>query len=504
MTRDIEAYAGIATTDTLTFDTTGGGTPQFTLGRPLSYADPNLIEIRDQTGWSGVNYVADGTTVPQAGYSKSPTVTDKVSALRLDFKKQLGDGGWFTDVQFRTNDSERSKNRITDEGLVVADAPTGRGLINSPGNADVESNIGGTGINMLTFDPQADLWPGARLLRMYNDDILSKTWTVTEKVLATYAKANIDTQMAGLPVRGNVGVQIVNTDQSSAGYRAEVGSSVTLSNPAGALRSDGVTYTAFQPTLNLSAVRGRPVGLSAELGSGSILRFGAGQQTARATLTDLRNSFATSVDTNAGNTATFGRFVGSAGNPALKPFKAKALDLSYEKFFSSNKDYVSVAGFYKKLDTYITTSTNIAYDFTTYARQLGLVIPQRGPLGTFTKTVNGNGGNLSGVQAWWRGGVELAASLPPNLVTSVLGGFGVTGSCSNTSSLVKLPNLIGLNPNQQVTYNGLTMPLPGLSKTNTKLMVYSEAYGFSAFVAQTKRRPMWPAWPTTRSAATRR
>ena len=66
-----------------------------------------------------------------------------------------------------------------------------------------------------------------------------------------------------------------------------------------------------------------------------------------------------------------------------------------------------------------------------------------------------------------REGEELAASLPPNLVTSVLGGFGVTGSCSNTSSAVKLPNLIGLNPNQQVTYNGLTMPLPGLSKTNT-------------------------------------
>ena len=129
-------------------------------------------------------------------------------------------------------------------------------------------------------------------------------------------------------------------------------------------------------------------------------------------LTDLRNSFATSVDTNAGNTATSGRFVGSAGNMAPKPFKAKALDLSCEKFFSGNKGYVSVAGFYKKLDTYITTSTNIAYDFTTYARQLGLVIPQRGPPGTFTKTVNGNGGNFSGVQALRRGIGGVVAAEP--------------------------------------------------------------------------------------------
>jgi iron complex outermembrane receptor protein len=465
VTRDIEAYAGIATADTLTFDTGNGGTPQFTLGRPLSYTDPNLIKIRDQTGWSGVNY-PDGSTVPQAGYSKGPTVTDKQSALRGDFRKDLGDG-MFTDVQFGANYAKRTKDRTTDEGVVISDTLAGRALIPFPADAYVESNIGGTGINMLTFDPQAGLWPGATILRKYNDDILSKTWTVQEKVLTAYAKANIDTQLMGLPVRGNAGVQIVNTDQSSLGFRAEVSSSVTLNNPAGALRRDGIKYTDFLPTLNLSA----------DLGSGQLLRFGAGQQIARATLTDMRNSFAASVDTNAGN-ATFGRFVGSAGNPALKPFKAKALDLSYEKYFG-NRGYVSVAGFYKKLDSYITTSTDINYDFTTYANQLGLRIPTAGPRGVFTTSVNGNGGNLSGV--------ELTGSVPFSLFSSMFSGFGVTASYSHTNSSVKLPNLIGLNPNQQVTYNGITMPLPGLSKDNTKLMVYYEAYGFSAFVAQNKR-----------------
>ncbi len=459
--RDIEAYAGIAAADTLSFDTTGGGIPQFSVGKPTSYTDPAIIKIRDQTGWSGIS------GVPQAGYSKGPTIQDKVDALRLDFRKDLAEGGWFTDVLFGANYSKRTKDRITDEGLIVSAAGNGSVPFSFPADAYVENNIGGTGLNMLTFDPKAELWPGAALLRKFNDDILSKTWSVQEKVFTAYAKANIDTQLAGIPVRGNLGVQIVNTDQSSAGYRADIGSGVVLTNPAKGLTSAGTSFTDFLPSLNLTG----------DLGGGNVLRGGLSQQIARPTLTDMRNSFAASVDTNAGNTATFGRFVGSAGNPALKPFKATALDLSFEKYFS-NKGYVAVAGFYKKLDTYITTSTNVAYDFSTYAKELGLVIPPKGPLGTYTTSVNGNGGNLRGI--------ELAASLPFNLVTKWLDGFGFTTSYSNTASSVQLPNVIGLNPNQQVPFSG-SMGLPGLSKLNTKLMLYYEAYGFSAFVANNKR-----------------
>jgi iron complex outermembrane receptor protein len=463
--RDIEAYAGIATTDTLTFNNASGGTPQFTLGKPLSYTDPNLIKVRDQTGWSGVNY-PDGTTVPQAGYSKGPNVIDKVSALRLDFNKELG-SGMFTDLQFGANYDKRTKDRTSDEGLVVADTATGRGLIPFPADAYVENNVGGTGINMLTFDPQVGLWPGAKLLRKYNDDILSKSWGVQEKVLTAYAKANIETQVAGIPVRGNVGLQLVNTDLTASGYRAEVSSSVTLTNPAGDLKTANNKYNDVLPTLNLSG----------DLGGGNIVRLGAAVQIARPTLTDMRNSFAAAVD-NDKTHGTYGSYVGSAGNPDLKPFKAKALDISYEKYFG-NRAYVAVAGFYKKLDTYITTSTDVNYDFSTYAKSLNLAPGLNGYRGIYTTSVNGNGGNLSGI--------ELTVSMPFSQFMPALSGFGMTASYANTSSTVKLPNLIGLNPNQQVTYNGLTMPLPGLSRENSKLMLYYEAHGFSAFIAENKR-----------------
>jgi iron complex outermembrane receptor protein len=470
--RDIEAYAGIATSDTLSFTNGGALVPSFTLGSPLSYTNPALITVHNVAGWSGVNYPPGspyaGMAVPQAGYDKGPTITDKLDGIRLDFTHDLGHASMFSGLQFGANYTKRTKDRVTDEGLIISSTNGGYDPIPFPSGAFVENSVGGTGLNLLAFAPQVNLWPGAVLLRKFNDDILSKTWSVEEKVATGYAKLNINTRWASIPIRGDVGVQIVNTDQSSAGFRADVNSNVTLTNPAGSLTTDGTKYTDVLPSLNLTG----------DLGSGNLLRVGAGIEIARPNMTDMRNSLAASLDTNSGN-STFGSIVGSAGNPRLKPFKADAFDLSFEKYFQT-RAYLSAALFYKKLDTYITPATNFGtYDFSTIAPALGLAIPPKGPLGTFTQTVNGSGGNLRGI--------ELAASVPFSLLTSWLEGFGIMASYSSTESSVNLPNLIGLNPSQQVPTSGGTISLPGLSHINEKVVFYYERAGFSAFVADNNR-----------------
>ncbi|CAM4028491.1 TonB-dependent receptor [Roseateles saccharophilus] len=464
--RDIEAYSSISTADTLSFDTTGSGTVQFKLGNPTAYTDRTKIFVRDQQGWSGV---ADpnvaGKNLAQAGYDKGPTVTDKVSAIRFDVTKDL-DGSLFSSIQAGLNYTKRTKDRITDEGVLQSATNNGFDPFSFPSDAYVASNVGGTGINMLTFDPKADLWQGAVLVRKYNDDILSKTWTIAEKITTGYVKATIDTTWGGIPVRGNAGLQIVNTDQSSGGYRAAVGSGVTLTNPAVTLTTDGTKFTDVLPSLNLNG----------DLGSGNVVRFGLAEQTARPTLTDLRNSLAVAPITTV-NSPLLGVYLGSAGNPHLKPYKAWALDLSYEKYFGK-KAYVSAAVFYKKLDSYIVPQTNLAYDFTAVAQSLGLAANPKGNVGIFTQTVNGSGGNVHGF--------ELSASMPFNMVTSWLDGFGAYASYSNTGSTVKMPDLLGLNPSMQVPLVG-SMALPGLSKENAKLTLYFEKWGFSAFVADNYR-----------------
>lgn len=460
--RDVEAYAGITGVDTLSFDYSGSGAPKLTVGNPLNYTNPALFQVRDQTGWSGI----DG--VPQAGYSKGPTIKDSVDGFRVDLKKDLANTT-FPEIQFGANHTNRKKDRITDEGLVVSTTGGGKDRIPMPSSAYVENNIGGTGLNMLTFDPTFALWPGATIQRKYNDDILSKTWGVQEKVTTAYAKLAVDTKMGGVPVRGNVGAQVVNTDQESSGYLAGVGSSVVLINPSKGITTAGTSYTDVLPSVNLTG----------DLGNGNLLRFGLGKQLARADLTDQRNSFAGAVDTNPQNKATFGRFVGSGGNPFLKPYRATALDLSFEKYLGT-KAYFAAAVFYKDLDTYITKFTDTNYNFSSYANQIGLSIPPAGPIGTFTQAVNGQGGTLRGF--------ELSASAPLSLIAAPLGGFGLSASYSNTSSSVNLPvGLLGANPNQPVDTSTQRIPLPGLSKGNTKFMLYFDQAGLQASVALNRR-----------------
>ena len=455
--KDIEYYAGIAGADTLSFVNSGGST-KFTLGNPGAYTDPSTMQLRDQTGWSGVNGLA------QAGYSKGPTITDKVDAVRLDFKTDLADGSLFTDITYGVNYTKRSKDRVTDEGVLVSTASNGTARVAFPTGSYVYSNVGETGLNMLTFDPTNSLVPGISLQRKYNDDILSKTWSVREKVTTAFVKARLETTVSGIPVTGNVGAQVVNTNQESDGFRAAVGSGVVLTNPAPkGLSTAGTSYVDVLPSLNLTA----------DFSNGKFLRLGVSEQIARASMTDMRNSGAASINMDAAN-ANFGAYSGSSGNPNLKPFKAMAFDLSAEKYFGK-RGYVSAAVFYKKLDTYITKATDVNYDFNSFVTETGGLPGTNNNHGAYTTMVNGNGGNLHGY--------ELTASVPFDLLASWLSGFGASTSYSNTSSSVSLPDLTGLNPTQPVPAGNGKMPLPGLSKDNAKLTLYFEKNGFSAFVA---------------------
>jgi len=472
--RDIEAYGGILGADTLTFDTTQGDIPKLSFGNAAAYTNPSTIVIRDQQGWSGAN-------APQAGYDKGPTIVDRVSALRLDITHDLPEGGIFNSVQFGGNYTKRTKDRTGVEGLIVPSGPNPAYTtpypagtfytIPYPAGATVTSNVGGTGLDVLSFVPSAELWPGATLQSKYNDDILSKTWGVKEEVITGYIKGNIDTELGGIPVRGNLGLQLVNTFQSTSGYQANVGSSVTLVNPAPTPVTTGTSYTDVLPSLNLTG----------DFGSGKLLRFGLSKQIARNNMTDMRNSLALSLNTtlkDANGNPLPAVVQGSAGNPYLKPFKATALDLSFEKYFN-NKAYLSVAGFFKKLDSYIVPQTTFE-DLTALAKSVGITTLPAGSTynGFITQTVNGSGGNIKGI--------ELAGSMPFDMLTRYLSGFGASASYSVTSSSVQLPNLLGLSPTQTVPATG-NMSMPGLSKRNAKAILYFEKWGFSAFAAENYR-----------------
>ncbi len=439
-----------AACDTMTFSGFNGsnvGGATYLTG--ANYSNASVSKLTDVEGWGG------GAALPQAGYSSQPLTDDKLNALRLSGKRNLPDGLFFSDLDLGFNYADRSKTRTYIEGrLVIPGSDPYAGVAITGGSA---MNAPQSGIPVLAWNPDGSIGSIYQVAPKLVSDIANKNWKVSEKVTTAYGKLGIDNTLFGLPVRGNAGLQLIHTDQSSTAFNVD-GSACPGDVCATKSSTDGATYYDVLPSANLAF----------DLGKEQTLRFGAGRQMARPTLNDMRASFQFSVDN------TKGILTGSAGNPELKPFRANALDISYEKYFG-NKAYVSIAGFYKQLDTYILQQGS-SFSFSPYVTPGSTPLPTGGlTTGTLTHPINGSGGSLSGI--------ELSASLPFNLVTQLLDGFGVQASFSNTDSSVSLPASGFSTANISTS----KIPLPGLSKQVAGLTLYYEKSGFSARVGQRYR-----------------
>ena len=393
------------------------------------HGNPAIVRLTDPESWG------------QNGYDKIITTDDKIKAIRLGVDRDLD--GFFSRVSVGVNLNEREKTKGAAENILRltgrtnnnpgAALPAGTGTLNLPGSPS------GT----VSFDPSA-VYPSAyRLDPNVNGDILNKGWTVKEEVKTAYLKGDIDTEIFGISVSGNAGVQVVNTDQRSTAPVVDNTSQSTFT-----LRTDGKSYTDVLPSVNLRF----------DLGNDVFLRTGIGRQLAKPRMDQLRSFSRTEVNDQR-------RWTGSGGNAKLDPFRANAFDLSAEKYFSGNKGYVSAAAFYKDLKSYIFEFTNTAYDFTGFPNVSGRVPLSN--IGEFKQPVNGKGGTIKGF--------ELAVSLPLDLLTPVLNGFGVQASYSDTKSAIKPFGDSDIRP------------LPGLSRKVTQLTAYYEKYGFSARVASRER-----------------
>ncbi len=417
---------------------------KFTTG--LSYADRSLMKLTDVNGWSG------GPSSPQAGYVALPSVTDQVDNVRFSGRRTV-DYGPVSSIEIGANFSDRTKVRTTQEGRLVikgGDPYAGAAI---PGTAT--SVAGTTGLVVASWDPRGSLGTIYDLAKKVDADILNKDWSVSEKVTTTYVKGDLDGTLFGMPYRGNVGAQMVSTDQSSTGFNVNRATCVgnTAATCPGISIGNGKTYSDFNPSLNLNF----------DAGNDQVLRVGVAKVLARPNMGDMRASMGMSYD------STKGMYTGDGGNPGLEPFRAKSFDVSYEKYFGK-KGYVSIAGFYKNLDTYI-LKTATPFDFKGLT-PAGFTYPTMGML---TRPINGQGGDISGV--------ELAVNVPFSMLTPVMDGFGVMANMSSTSSNVNLPTS-GFSTND---IGKDKIPLPGLSKNVNNLRFYYEKNGFQLAVAGRQR-----------------
>ena len=151
--------------------------------------------------------------------------------------------------------------------------------------------------------------------------------------------------------------------------------------------------------------RGHDSLLVARLNGGWSLRLGVARQLARPRMDQMRASINFSYDAaRAGNTnVNLSPWGGSGGNPRLRPWIADSVDVSIEKYFGPDS-YVSLAGYYKYLETYI-YQQQLLYDFAGFPVTSGPEpLLRQGVVSIFQ---NGQGGHLYGAEAAAQRGLRL-------------------------------------------------------------------------------------------------
>lgn len=280
----------------------------------------------------------------------------------------------------------------------------------------------------------------------------SNIYSVDEKDSAGYIQGDFNTELFGLPTRGNVGVRFVRTDQDAVGF-AEAGVNTQLLTVS---RS----YNDWLPAVNVAF----------ELRDDLLVRLAASRVMTRPPLAQLTPGGAVNV---AGGTRTV-----TQGNPNLDPIEADAFDVGVEWYFAS-ESVVSLGFFYKDVKTYIAT-LRTTQPFNT------LGIPEAVLAGTgvipsddfvFSRPVNSDGGPLRGF--------ELNVQMPLSFLPGWLQNFGVLGNYTRVSSDITYI----VNPALPQGAPGRTavLPLINLSKESANATLYYSQAGFEARVSAAYR-----------------
>jgi iron complex outermembrane recepter protein len=393
----------------------------------LNYSDPNLIRLTDPLGWGG-------GTVPQAGYYNNRIVDDQLAQYRGEIEREISNS-IFKAVKFGGSYTVRDKSLTPDESLVRLRG----GALSLPIPAEnlLEStNLSYLGLGpIVSYDARDLISNGTLVLESNNGnrDVRSKAYRIKERLATGYVQLDIDQELEAGSLTGNVGVQAINTDQSSNG--------VSFLNGVGSFVNAGASYWDVLPSLNLAA----------RLDTGFVVRFAAAREIQRPRLDDLRVAISYGLNTSVTPTI----LSGGGGNPTLRPYRATAYDLNFEQYFAGS-GVVALQLFYKKFDSYIAGGRTL-FDYTGFPLPTGA---RPGSLiGTLDTNVNTGGGEIYGGEA--------ALTLPFKAITSALDGFGFTGGLGYTISSVR-------------DGNGNKTTIPGYSKWVANGTLFFEKGGFNA------------------------
>ncbi|GGB80816.1 TonB-dependent receptor [Henriciella pelagia] len=442
-------FAGAGPTDTLIFGFPNDGAYNIIHG--LDYTDPGTVLLTDPGGWG------------QVGFIKQPKIDDELDQLRLEAEYDL-DNSFISGLTGGVLLTSREKNFDSNESFLRAGDTWVNGSLTIPGNKIVgKTDTGDIGFDIIAYDPSSFLRDGTYNVEKATFDT---EWRVEEEITTIYAMANINSALGDVPVRGNVGLQYVDTTQKSNG---------TLNFGANQfLQTVEYSYENWLPSLNLSF----------EVKPDTFIRAAAAQTVTRPRLDQMAANQQLStnpqvcIDTDSDQlpdtviapvTPANTCFALGGGNPFLEPYKSTSFDLAFEKYFDATTA-ISIALFHKELEDWVVDNPSLID---------GTQIIRSGGLGDFLDAnpdvaltrLNGvdnfSDGSITGIEATLR--MNLDNYLPEDLA-----GFGFNASYTYADASID-------------DASGSAIDIPGYSDTVWSGDVYYENHGFRARVSARHR-----------------
>ncbi|SMQ69840.1 iron complex outermembrane recepter protein [Altererythrobacter xiamenensis] len=438
---DYESYAGTGfarsgAQDTLTFTMPDDG--RYSIASQLDYTDPGTVLLTDPGGWG------------QVGFIKEPIIEDELHQLRAEVDYAL-DAGILSSVTLGWIYKDREKNFDSNEGFIRQSPGFTNGSLAIPSDAIIGStNTKSLGMDIIAYDPSNFFEDGTYV---YEKATFDTQWSVAEEIHTFYGMINLNGDLGSIPLRGNIGVQYVDTKQSSTGT---IGGGLT--------NQVSDSYDHWLPSVNLSF----------EVANDTFVKMAFAKTLTRPRLDQLAANQNITVnplsctDTDgdqipdtviAFNPPQLTCFNLGGGNPQLRPYRSTSYDISFEKYFSRTSA-LAVAVFHKDLsDWVIQFSDTIDIEQQIINAGFGNILQTAPELATasFNGPVNFSSGKITGVEATLR--LDFAD------FTDAFDGFG--GSFSYTYADAEVEDA-----------NGDPLDIPGYSENVWSADLFYEKAGF--------------------------
>ena len=426
------------------------------------------------------------TPVDQDGFINSPTVEDELDSFRLDVAYSL-DGNTVSKIDAGIYYSDRSKKN-TDSGFYLSHEPS------RPVTPQVpeQFRLGTINLDFLGFEGGMIAYDSNALYRsgFYKGEYadpdhgrFTNNWTVDEEITMFYAMADLDLGLFGMDVQVNVGLQYIDTDQSSDGRSIGNIGVMTLKDGNDNVRmveaddpnsddpDDKIMVPETVPIVGTFATRGGDsytellpsLSVNLQLTEESVLRLAASRTLSRSQMKRMNAGNSINYDPAKVDSTSDTPWSVSGGNPALKPNMADQFDISYEYYFRED-GYVALAAYRKELLSWQTEEQQ-PIDLTTLI-PASIIADFPDKRASWTRWTDRNGGEITGY--------EFSFAMPFGMVTPALEGFGLNGGIAWVDSSLE-------------DGDGNDTDVPGLSDRVINMTAYYERGGFKARVSVRER-----------------